>query len=165
MDDADLRIIETLVKNSRASFRRIAKQTGLSTDTVMRRYKRLEKEGKIQPTITVDLTKLGYETMVWYTARVGGQSDISKVIEEVAKIPNLTTIMKATGPYDLMLVACVRNISHAYKIGEEIEAIPGIIKVGIDLYLPPFNVNASFPPPDWHNLHKQTLSFSTENFS
>jgi len=49
MDDADLRIIETLVKNSRASFRRIAKQTGLSTDTVMRRYKRLEKEGKIQP--------------------------------------------------------------------------------------------------------------------
>lgn len=161
MDDADLRIIETLAKNSRASFRKIAKQTGLSADTVMRRYKRLEKEGKIQPTITVNLGKLGYETMVWFTARVTGQSDPSKVIEEIAKIPNLTTIMKATGPYDLMLVACARNITHAQKIGKEIEATPGIMKVGIDLFLPPFNVDAAFPPPDWHNLHKQTLSFST----
>ena len=157
MDEADLRIIETLAKNSRASFRKIAKETGLSTDTVMRRYKRLEREGEIHPTIIVDFMKLGFEGFVYFAVRVSAESSLSKVTEEVARIPNVTTIMKATGPYDLMIVACVRNMTHAFKIGEEIEETSGITKAAIDLFLPPYSGEACFPPPDWHNLHTQNL--------
>jgi DNA-binding Lrp family transcriptional regulator len=157
MDDADLRIIEILAKNSRASFRKIAEETGLSTDTVMRRYQRLEKERQIQPTITVDSAKLGYEALAYFAVRVAAQNSLHKVIKEVSKIPDVTTIMKATGAYDLMLVACVRSIKHAFKIGEEIEATPDIRSVAIDLFLLPYQGDASFPPPGWHNLHTQTL--------
>ena len=157
MDDVDLRIIQTLVKDSRASFRKIAKETGLSTDTVMRRYKRLEREGEIHPTIIVDFMKLGFEGFVYFAVRVSAESSLSKVTEEVARIPNVTTIMKATGPYDLMIVACVRNMTHAFKIGEEIEAKSGILKVDLDLFWPPQKGDASFPPTGWHNLHKEAL--------
>jgi len=157
MDDADLRIIEILAKNSRASFRKIAKETGLSTDTVMRRYQRLEKERQIQPTITVDSAKLGYEALAYFAVRVAAKNSLHKVIEQVSEIPDVTTIMKATGPYDLMIVACVRSIKHAFKIGEEIEATPDIRSAAIDLFLLPYKGDASFPPPGWHNLHTQTL--------
>jgi len=157
MDEADLRIIETLAKNSRASFRRIAKELGVSTDTVIRRYQRLEKEGEIQPTITVDYVKLGFEALAYFAVRVFAKSDVSKIIEEIAKIPNVTTIMKATGSYDLLLVTCVRSMTHAFKIGEEIEAKSGTSKVDLDLFWPPQKGEASFPPTGWHNLHKEAL--------
>ncbi|PVX26629.1 MAG: hypothetical protein CW691_00860 [Candidatus Bathyarchaeum sp.] len=43
MDRLDFELIGKLIKNSRASFRKIAKELNVSTDTVMRRYKKLKK--------------------------------------------------------------------------------------------------------------------------
>jgi DNA-binding Lrp family transcriptional regulator len=158
MDDLDLRIIEILAKNSRVSFRKIAKETGLSTDTVMRRYKKLEEEGEIQPTIIVDYVKLGYEGLVYFIGGFHPKGNPSKVIEEVTKIPNVIAIMKASGSYDLVIVACMRSITHAFKIGEEIAAKSGnMVNIGIDLFLLALKGFDTIPPTDWHNLHTQTL--------
>lgn len=155
MDDIDSQIIDILAKNSRVSFRRISKETGLSTDTVMRRYQRLEKEGQIQPVITVDYAKLGYESMAFFFIRVTAQSSLSTTAEEVAKIPDVIAIITATGLYDLMVIALVRGIKHSFKIGNEIEKISNIRKVTIDLFQLPPEGDATFPPPGWHNLQKQ----------
>jgi DNA-binding Lrp family transcriptional regulator len=155
MDDTDFRIIEVLKKNSRASFRKIAKATGLSTDTVMRRYQKLEKEGVVQPTITVDLVKLGYEAIVYFKVKVTSQNSLPAIIDGIAEIPDVTAIIRATGEYDLLLLACAKSINHMFKIGEDIERIVGIRSVSIDH----FNLTkeyTTFPPPAWHNLHLKT---------
>lgn len=145
MDEIDSKIIDILTKNSRVSFRKISKELGLSTDTVIRRYQRLEREGEIQPIITVDYVKLGYEAIAYIFVRVSAQSNMQTIIEEVAKIPDVIAIVTATGRYDLMVVALVRGIKHSFKIGEEIEKIPQIRKVIIDNFLLPPEGDATFP--------------------
>jgi DNA-binding Lrp family transcriptional regulator len=157
MDDTDSKIIDVLLKNSRMSFRKIAKETGLSTDTVMRRYQKLEKEGVIQPTIKVNLEKLGYEAQVFFAVKVASQSSLKEIIEKASEIPDLTNIIKVNGEYDLWLVAVARNIKHVFKIGDEISKIPGIIKV-ILLYQDTFSYPDAniFPPTGYHNLHLRT---------
>ncbi|MCW4018751.1 MAG: AsnC family transcriptional regulator [Candidatus Bathyarchaeota archaeon] len=157
MDDIDVRIIEFLTHDSRASFRKIAKETGLSTDTVMRRFQKLEENEVIQPIITVDPTKLGYEAFVFYGLKVASQGGLRQVTEKVAEIPDITAVMETTGEYDLTVIGVVRNIKHIFQIGEEIAKVQGIRKIIIDrISLPPASVTARYPPAPWHNLHIKT---------
>jgi len=44
MDQLDLAIIEKLTADARMSFRKIAKDLGVSPDTVINRYQTLQKE-------------------------------------------------------------------------------------------------------------------------
>jgi Lrp/AsnC family transcriptional regulator for asnA, asnC and gidA len=153
LDEVDLKIIDILSKNSRTSFRKIAKEMKISTDTVMRRYKKLEKEGKIQPTITVDCAKLGYEAMVGFNVRVEKQSSLPKVMTEVGKIPDIVTTIRLLGTFDdLLLIACVRSLTHVTKIGEKIEATPGIKKVIMDPFWVLIKENSTFPHTSTLNL-------------
>jgi len=159
VDDIDFRIIELLTKDSRTSFRKIAREIGLSTETAKRRYQKLQKEADMQPTITVDYVKLGYEAMAYFNVRVASQGRLPAIIEEVAKIPDVTTIIKAIGAFDLLLIALVRSVKHAFKIGEEIEAISDISRVTLDMFWLPRRGDptlATFPPIGWHSLRKQT---------
>ena len=154
MDEIDKQIIKVLCKNSRISFRNLSKQLGLSTDTVIRRYEKLEKQGAIRPIITIDYEKLGYQGIVFYFIRVVGHSDIDGINTEIQKIPDVTGTLIASGLYDLMANACIRNIKHAFEIGRRIKQISNVKKVTIDLlWLPPQDI-PMFPPPGWDNLEK-----------
>jgi Lrp/AsnC family transcriptional regulator for asnA, asnC and gidA len=155
LDDIDRQIIEFLTKDSRASFRKIAKQTDVSVDTITRRYQKLEKNNVIQPTITVNLRKLGYEAVVFFGLKVASQNVLRKITEKVGTIPDITAVMETTGEYDLTVIAAVRNITHTFKVGEDISKVPGVRRVSIDKFalpsLPPWK-DSVYPPPIWHNL-------------
>jgi DNA-binding Lrp family transcriptional regulator len=154
LDDLDRKIIEFLKKDSRASFRKIAKQTGVSVDTVTRRYQKLEKNNVIQPTITVNLCKLGYEALIFFGLKVTSQNVLRKITDRVATIPDVTAVMETTGEYDLMVNAFVRNIAHTFKVGEDISKVPGVRRVSIDQFklLSWSPSDGVYPPPIWHNL-------------
>jgi DNA-binding Lrp family transcriptional regulator len=157
MDEIDKKIIKVLLNNSRISFRNLSKQVGLSTDTVIRRYEKLESEGAIRPIITVDYEKLGYQGVIFYFIRVFGHSDINTISAEIQKIPDVVSTLTASGLYDLMANACFRNIKHAFEIGRRIKQIPNIKKVTIDLlWVPPPDI-PMFPPPGWNNLEKTEI--------
>jgi DNA-binding Lrp family transcriptional regulator len=153
LDQTDRLIIEFLQKDSRVSFRNIAKKTGLSTDTVMRRYRQLEKEKVIQPTIKVNLLKLGYESIASFGIMIASQNMRRKITEKVAEILDVNAVMETTGEYDLMVLCAIRNVTHAFKIGEDISKITGVRRIT----LRSFHVASSqdgliFPPPFWNNL-------------
>jgi DNA-binding Lrp family transcriptional regulator len=127
---------------------------GLSTDTVIQRYKNLERKRAIRPIITVDYEKLGYQGVIFYFIRIVGHSDIDVISGEIQKIPDVIGTLIASGLYDLMANACIRNIKHAFEIGRRIKQITNVKKVTIDLlWLPPQDI-ARFPPPGWDNLEK-----------
>ncbi len=152
-DELDAKIIQVLAKDSRVSFRKIAAETGLSADTVMRRYKELEKKNVIQPVLSVDMAKLGYEAWVFYGIRVESQQNVRQITEKVAKIPDMSAVMETTGEYDLTVIAAVRSINHIFAVGDAIAEIEGIRRVSIDWITPFIPGWSSFPPAPWHNLH------------
>ena len=150
-DEIDRKIVALLAKDSRASFREIAKTLGLSVDTVTRRYQKLEKDNVIQPTITVNLDKLGYEAFVFFGLKVASQNVLRQITEKVSKIPDVTAVMENTGDFDLMIIAAVRSIKHTFKVGEDISNIAGVRRVAISEFQLP-KEDAIYPPPPWYNL-------------
>ncbi len=149
MDEIDLQIIRELTKDSRSSFSKIAKKIGVSTETVIRRFSMLESEEGIRPVLVVNHEKLGYEAQAVYFIRTVSHADLSGIVEQISKTPDIMTITVASGMYDIMTIALVRGIKHSFKIGEELEKIEGIAKVTIDLYYLPPDDCTSFPPDYW----------------
>ncbi len=152
MDNIDLQIISILRKNSRLSFRKISKQTGLSTDTVIKRYEKLEREKIIQPTIKVDYEKLGYQGILFFFIRIKGGTDLEVTLNEIKEIPDVVGIVTASGLYDIMAIGCVRNIEHALEIGNEIKKGVNVVKVTLDLLWRQPKGEAIFPPNGWENF-------------
>jgi len=142
-----------LIKDSQVSFRKIAKELGTSTDTIMRRYRRLEKEKVIQPVITVNPLKLGYEAFVYFVIKVSSLKSLREVTEQVSKIPDVLAVMETVGEFDLTIIAMVKNITHTYKIGEDIANVSGVRRVSIDqIAMDQLLRGRTLPPTPWHNL-------------
>lgn len=129
IDEIDRQIIEKLVSNGRQSFRKIAKELKISTDTVSRRFRKLKQNGTIKATIQINLVKLGYYALAYFSLEFVSQQSISDIVETLAKLPDLEKIIKTSGSFDVCLFALIRNIEHFTAIQDEINAIPGIRKI------------------------------------
>ena len=63
LDDIDLALLESLIKDGRKSFRQISREIKVSTPTVQTRYERLVNVGLIKAvTLDLDLGKLETKT-------------------------------------------------------------------------------------------------------
>jgi DNA-binding Lrp family transcriptional regulator len=130
LDELDYKIINKLATNGRAPFSCLAKEIGVSTDTVIKRYKRLKENGTIKVSIQINLRKIGYAAMVDFNiafASPRGLSDL--VIESLAAIPDVIVMTKISGDYDLQLVTVVRNMEQSFSLQDEISRICGTTKV------------------------------------
>ena len=136
MDKLDYEIMKKLLDNSRTPFSKISSELGVSTDTVIRRYEKLQKTDAIKPTINVDIFKLGYGVRVWYMISLMQQIDISATINEITKIQDVRRIIKAVGDYDLLVIAPVKDFKHMFEIGRELKKIKGVLKIEARQYLP-----------------------------
>ena len=129
IDEIDLQIIEKLVSNGRQSFRKIAKELKISTDTVSRRFRNLEQNGTIKPTIQINPVKLGYYALAYFRLEFVSQQSLSDIVETLAKLPDLEKIIKISGSFDVCLFALIRNIEQFIAIQDEIAHISGIRKI------------------------------------
>jgi DNA-binding Lrp family transcriptional regulator len=129
IDELDKQIIEKLTINGRTPFCKIAKDIGTSTDTVLKRYQKLKKNGVIKITIQIDPNKIGYHSILDFNIAFASPINSSSFIEQLAKIPDITTITKTSGDYDLQLIALIRDIEQMFGLQEEISRITGVTKI------------------------------------
>ena len=130
IDELDKQIVTKLTLNGRASFTKIAKEIGLSTDTVVKRYHRLREKGTIKVSVQINPNKIGYTSIldfnIAFTAP-GGLSDT--VVDSLAKIPDVIIITRTSGDYDLQLSAMIRDISQSFAMQDQIARICGVTKI------------------------------------
>lgn len=109
IDKKDIKILEVLSKDSRLSYRQVAKKTGLSVSTIISRIKKLEEKGIIRKySIEVDLEKLGFKLPVIIDIRVM-KGRLVEVENEIAKYPNVLAVYDITGDYDVAVYAVFRE--------------------------------------------------------
>jgi DNA-binding Lrp family transcriptional regulator len=125
-DETDLKIIRELTKDSRISFRTLAKQSGLSTDTIARRYYRLIKNSIIVARIQIDPAKIGYQATAHFFLRFLPNQDPDTIINQIIKIPDVFYIMKCTGEYNLGVMMMAKDIQNILKTGDTISLISGV---------------------------------------
>ncbi|MBI5398569.1 Lrp/AsnC family transcriptional regulator [Candidatus Woesearchaeota archaeon] len=104
-DTLDKNILNTLIENSRLSYRQIAKKLKVSVATVMHRVNRLEDVQVIrQFTTAIDYEKLGYDVTVLIEVRIS-KGKLIEIEKKVATHPNVVAVYDHTGPFDALILA------------------------------------------------------------
>jgi DNA-binding Lrp family transcriptional regulator len=132
IDELDRAIIEKLSIDGRAPYCKIAKEVGLSTDTVIKRYHRLKKNGTVKISIQINPSKIGYVALLDFNiAFVSPSGLLDSVIESLANIPDIITMTKTSGDYDLQLSVMVRSVEQSFALQDEISKICGTTKIEV----------------------------------
>lgn len=108
LDDIDRGIIEELQVNGRESYKSIARKLGVSDGTVRLRTERMIRAGYLR--ISASVNPLFFENTV--TALVGINLDRRadrKLMEQLAALPGVQSVINATGRYDLMVEVSVSS--------------------------------------------------------
>jgi DNA-binding Lrp family transcriptional regulator len=145
MDEIDLAIIDKLTDNARTSFRKIAKELGISPDTVMHRYAALQKEGTIRgSTIVINPKKIGYQAMAVFVidtspthilATQATPADSPLILEKLIHMPNIIVATKSIGDHDLLAIGVVMGFEHLIKVRNDIARIPGVRDIQVSFWV------------------------------
>ena len=132
IDSTDQRIADQLAINGRALMEEIGKAIGVSPGTARRRYEELKDRGDLKVTIQINPNKLGYQALCIFFVVISDEN-VSLVINKMQAIPDVISIMKITGDYDLEIYAMTRDIGHLLSIKEELGNISGITKIDLEI--------------------------------
>src|SRR6266540_704515 len=130
IDKFDLKILEVLQRNSRATLQEVGEQVGLSSTPCWNRIKQMEATGVIQRyTVNVDQAALGYSDTVIVQLTLNSHTDImiddfGKALEE---IPEVLEAYLVSGDYDYVVRIAVRDTrDYERLLREHLYKIPGI---------------------------------------
>ncbi len=129
-DPVDVRILEILRLDGRASIRDIAEKLGVSPATVSRKIRRMEDENVIKAYVSIiEDEELGKGSRAVLLVRTSGEKDQSEVIEDISNMDDICNVFLTMGNYDLILTACTINESELYNIIKRIRALDSILWV------------------------------------
>jgi DNA-binding Lrp family transcriptional regulator len=157
VDDMDWQIINRLRIDARTSFRKIAREMGISTHTVIKRYENLRKEIHLSSGVTVDLKKIGFENMVIFMLTTSTPHNTQKTFNELIKVRNVIVVTKTIGDCDLLVVAVFTDFEQLFELERRISKISGVSKIE-------FTLSKSLPewPIDPNLLYYASSQISSE---
>ena len=129
MDRLDLMIAERLQEDATATNSKIAKDVGVSEETVRRRLKRLTADSMIEIVAVPNAGKLGFESLVLVGVQVAVDK-VDSVADQLKEMPQVTRLIVTTGSYDMFAWASLKstdNLSDFLKLG--IGKIAGVRKM------------------------------------
>jgi DNA-binding Lrp family transcriptional regulator len=109
IDETDLKIIQELKKDGRASFSEIAEELDLATSTVSARFQKLEEKGVIEGfRPVIDYEKLGFKltSMVAINAVPEKTEGLADILQENNRV---ISFFEVTGETDMIIITRSRD--------------------------------------------------------
>ena len=145
MDETDLLIIKRMTEDARVSFRKIAKELGVSPDTVISRYRILQEKGVIRgSTVVLDPKKIGYKGMAAFMIDTSPTHSIAteatppkmpSILKTVIKMPDIILATKTVGDHDLLAIAVIKDVEHLIATGSDIAKISGVKDLRVSFWV------------------------------
>jgi DNA-binding Lrp family transcriptional regulator len=129
MDSTDATILGILSTNARIPFSTIAKQIGISTKTVICRYRKLRKDFVAYSTLALNLRKLGYAGYASYNIKVSSKSWVKDIFNQLIKVPNVVVALKLIGQYNINALAPFSSPEQLMQTHASISKISGIERI------------------------------------
>ena len=131
----DSEILRLLAKDSRQSYRELAKQLDISHVSVSSRVKAMEESGVIRGyTSITDPDKMGfYSLCLRISASQGG--NLSKIGDDIAGHPEINVVMRISGDCELLALAMCESRESALVLLDKINEIKGISKTESNVVL------------------------------
>lgn len=118
IDEIDLSIIRALQKDARTSFADIAKDCGVSIDTISKRFKRLRRNGVARgTTVLLNPKSFGYDCVATFGIRVD-HPHVRDVIDFVGKLPEVVFCTPCMGRHNIFALAVLRNVGRLGQVKE-----------------------------------------------
>ncbi|SHJ21650.1 Lrp/AsnC family transcriptional regulator [Aquimarina spongiae] len=119
-DQLDLKIINALIKNSKASYVELGNTIGLSPSSVRERIKKMEDEAIIKKYgITLDYAKLGYGLEVFIMLKLHS-GKLDPFTKEWNSLSEIKEIYRVTGNYNIFLKAILVDQIHLQKFIDQL---------------------------------------------
>lgn len=130
IDKFDLKILEVLQRNSRATLQEISKEVGLSPTPCWNRVKQMEAAGVIRRyTVKIDQEAIGYPDTVIVQLNLSShnESTIEDFGRALQEIPEVLEAYLVSGTYDYIVRIAVRDTrDYERLLRERLYKIPGI---------------------------------------
>jgi len=125
LDKKDSKIIYELYKNARVPISHIAKNVGLSKDTIKYRIRRMEKIGLILGyTAVINLNRLGYHwNILLLQTKFANIEQEAKFIEFLQSSKNVIKVMKCSGKWDYQLDVVFSSLLELNEIIKKIKEL------------------------------------------
>ena len=126
VDETDLRVLELLRKDGRATFAEIAAQLGVSPGMIRQRYNRLVEQGYLKVVAITNPVHRGLKTMALIGIRTDG-NQMLKVADKIAKLKEVVYLVVVSGRYDIMIEVFCRDHEDLLNfITEKLYGIEGV---------------------------------------
>lgn len=135
LDELDKRLLQELVKNSKRSYRALARDVRMSPTAIIDRIRALENSGYITGYgCRVDYQKLGFEFMAIVEISVSGK-DIIEVERKITTLPHVAAVWDTTGEYDAIAIVMCKTRNELSAVVKKVLAIKGVEKTNTNIVL------------------------------
>lgn len=126
MDDIDLAILRSLIKNSRITLSLMSKEIDVPDATISNRLKKLESEIINRYTIILDWQKIGLE--ITSIIIIQTESEKHELVKEMlSRLEEVSEVYSVSGEYDILIKVWVKSIEELNKlINTKIRSIDGV---------------------------------------
>lgn len=126
MDDIDLAILRSLMKNSRITISQMSKEIDIPDATISNRLKKLETDVIKRYTMIPDWQKLGLD--ITSIIIIQTESDKHESVKDMlSKLEKASEVYSVSGEYDILIKVWVKSIEELNQlINSEIRSIDGI---------------------------------------
>lgn len=134
-DDTDVRLLRDLQKDARTNFADIAKECGVSVDTVIKRFQRLKRRGVVRgTTVLLDPRRLGLDCLssLQVTAE---PAQVSDVVEKIRAMPGVVFCTPSIGAQNVFAVAVQSSVSDLGSLKEEVTSLPAVRDVRASIWV------------------------------
>ncbi|MFP3304024.1 MAG: Lrp/AsnC family transcriptional regulator [Nitrososphaeria archaeon] len=133
MDEIDLKLLELLKEDGRASYIDLGKQLNLSEAAVRRRVKKLVEDGVIKK-FTIEI-KERERAMALTLLSTSPNIPTYEVASNISKIKGVEKVYEITGQYDIAVLISAPSIAEVNKVIDEIRKADGVINTNTVIIL------------------------------
>ena len=144
LDDTDNAIIELLRADGRMPYRAMARELGLTENTVRARVRRLEDSDTMRVVAVTDIEAAGYGMLLAIGVQVESRSP-EEVARELAQMTEVFSVNVVVGTHDVEILVVAQDQSALDElINRRLAGVPGVRRL-----TPALAVDVLKNQPDW----------------
>lgn len=125
LDALDRNLMRCLIDDGHQSNREIARQLGVSENTIRARLRRFEESGLLRVILMVDPFALGEAAVGYFAFRTSGR-DRARVVEALSARREFAGLISCLGSYDIIGVAVTESLDGLARLTDDLHAVPGV---------------------------------------
>lgn len=148
LDDTDEAIITLLRTDGRLPFRTIARELGITENTVRARVRRLEESNTMRVVAVTDIEAAGFSMLLAIGVQVQDRSP-EAVARDLADFPDVFSVNVVVGAQDIEILVVSEDQAALHElVGERLATVPGVRRL-----TPALALDVLKNQPDWVPFH------------